>query len=166
MIDQSTSTPPTGLGARIRAARKARKLSQPKLAEALGVSSQAVGQWESGATRPTSHRLEQLAAVLDKSLVWLLTGTGDESADDDVIRMAVAALRASGADEEPGALDSGLIALAAITTFDRLKAIDGLAASTGREFWRECVANYQVLRDALVEFGSGEPLRAPSSSDD
>lgn len=103
--------------------------------------------------------------MLDTSLTWLLTGTGDATADDDVIRQAVALLRSSGPGDEPGALDAGLIALAAVTTFDRLKAINSLADMNGREFWRECVGNYTTLRDTLVEFGAGTLSSRPSSSD-
>ncbi|WP_164176800.1 helix-turn-helix domain-containing protein, partial [Streptococcus pneumoniae] len=52
--DQTTgpTTAPGSRGARIRAARKQRGWTQSQLGEALGVSSQAVSQWEQGRTDP------------------------------------------------------------------------------------------------------------------
>lgn len=146
------------LGARIKEARKARGMSQPQLATAVGVSSQAVGQWERGTTSPTHDRLERLAVVLDRSLVWLLSGS-DVTATEEAVRQAVEAYSARGIQDEPGALDASLAALAAVTTFDRLKAVGSLTGMSGTDFWRECVANYDILRAALVEFGSGAKPR-------
>lgn len=56
------------IGERIRAARKAKKLSQEQLAEELGVSFQAVSTWEQGKFIPDSEHLPALAEALDLSL--------------------------------------------------------------------------------------------------
>ena len=56
------------IGARIRAARKAKDLSQEKLAEKLDVSTAAVSTWERGEFIPDSDHLPALAKELDLSL--------------------------------------------------------------------------------------------------
>lgn len=48
----------------IREARENLNLNQSQLAELVGVSPQAVQQWESGATQPRGKRLNKIAAVL------------------------------------------------------------------------------------------------------
>ena len=55
-------------GTRIRAARKAKGLSQEALGEKLGVSFQAVSTWEQGKFIPDSDHLPALAKALDLSL--------------------------------------------------------------------------------------------------
>ena len=59
-------------GDRIREARRAKDLSQEKLAEILDVSSQAVSNWEAGKSMPDTDRLAALAKALDISLDALL----------------------------------------------------------------------------------------------
>ena len=62
------------IGSRIRAAREAKKMTQEKLAERLGVSPQAVSTWETGNILPDTDHLLALAGELDLSLDALLTG--------------------------------------------------------------------------------------------
>jgi transcriptional regulator with XRE-family HTH domain len=59
-----TTEPAPGLGAAIRRQRKARDLSQPQLAEKLGMSVNAVSQFERGVTVPGVYTLTALADVL------------------------------------------------------------------------------------------------------
>jgi transcriptional regulator with XRE-family HTH domain len=66
---------PLSLGTRIRRARERRHLTQPELAEAVGVSVRAVGDWERDRRRP-KNRLGALEAFLGVSL----TG-GEEDAE-------------------------------------------------------------------------------------
>lgn len=54
--------------------RKARNLSQEKLAELVGVSRQTVSQWENGYTEPDLTRLRRLAELFDLSLDELVEG--------------------------------------------------------------------------------------------
>ena len=56
------------VGTRIKAARKARGLSQEQLGEKLGVNFQAVSTWEQGKYIPDSVHLPALARELDISL--------------------------------------------------------------------------------------------------
>ena len=59
---------------RILALRRAAGLSQEALAEQVGVSRQAIGKWESGASLPGLDNLQELARALDVSCDELLTG--------------------------------------------------------------------------------------------
>lgn len=72
------------LGQRIKAARKLRKLSQEVVAEALGVTKQAVSGWERGRETPEVPRLMPIARRLKVPVEWLLDGHGDppEEASD------------------------------------------------------------------------------------
>ena len=56
------------IGERIKAARKAKGLSQEHLGEKLGISFQAVSSWETGKFIPDSDHLPALAKALDLSL--------------------------------------------------------------------------------------------------
>ncbi|MGB5856525.1 MAG: helix-turn-helix domain-containing protein [Oceanisphaera sp.] len=60
--------------ARILDRRLKLKLTQQQLAEAIGVSYQAVQQWEAGKSAPKGARLNALTATLKCSKVWLEFG--------------------------------------------------------------------------------------------
>lgn len=63
--------------ARIRYARKAARLTQGEVAEALGISRVSVTQWEmEGKSRPESERIPALAKLLNTTTDWLLNGDG------------------------------------------------------------------------------------------
>jgi transcriptional regulator with XRE-family HTH domain len=62
------------IGKRIKAARRANRISQSELARQLGVSPQSVQQWESGETTPRRHRVAEIVRVLGCDEVWILTG--------------------------------------------------------------------------------------------
>jgi GTP pyrophosphokinase len=64
------------IGERIKAARKAKGLSQEQLGEKLGISFQAVSSWETGKFIPDSEHLPALAKVLDISLDSLFAEEG------------------------------------------------------------------------------------------
>ena len=57
------------MGEVIRARRETLELSQEDVAQRLGVTRNAVQQWESGATHPRTKRLRALAALLQCDLV-------------------------------------------------------------------------------------------------
>lgn len=67
------------LGSRIRHVRKANKLTQGRLAALLGVTSQAVSQWERDETTPTFDNLAALSAHLGPNIDWLLGKEGPEA---------------------------------------------------------------------------------------
>ncbi|WP_225048118.1 helix-turn-helix domain-containing protein [Lacticaseibacillus kribbianus] len=60
------------IGQQIAAARKAKNLTQSALADQLGVSYQAVSNWERSQSLPDIDKYAQLAAVLDLPLTELL----------------------------------------------------------------------------------------------
>lgn len=61
--------------ARLIESRKNKGINQTELSNALGVSAQAVQQWESGSTMPRGKRINALARVLDVPKEWLIFGT-------------------------------------------------------------------------------------------
>ena len=62
------------IGERIAELRKKQEMSQGQLADAMGVSRQAVSKWENDQTSPDTIRLIQLAEVLDSDVEYLATG--------------------------------------------------------------------------------------------
>ena len=67
----------TTLGKRIGMLRREKGLKQDELAEALGVSPQAVSKWENDQTCPDISLLPQLAKLLGVSVDGLLSGQQD-----------------------------------------------------------------------------------------
>lgn len=63
---------------RLREARSAAGFTQEQLAERLGLTRSAVGQWESEKLRtcPSTEHLQSLADQLDVSFEWLAMGRG------------------------------------------------------------------------------------------
>lgn len=68
---------------RLQALRKAQNLSQEALADQLGVSRQAIGKWESGSALPSIDNLLELAAILNTTVDYLLTGAEPSPAPSD-----------------------------------------------------------------------------------
>ena len=64
----------TVLSMRLARARKTLNMTQADAAECLGVSFQAVSQWERGETSPDIHKLPEIAGLYGVSVDWLLTG--------------------------------------------------------------------------------------------
>ena len=65
------------LGDRVAGAREAAGLSQSALARGLGVRLSTVQAWEEDRAEPRANKLQMAAGVLNVSVGWLLTGTGD-----------------------------------------------------------------------------------------
>lgn len=70
---------------KIREARNARNMTQMALADEMGVSYQAVSNWERGNSMPDISKLEQLCTVLHITIYELLGS--DEKQSDTVCRM-------------------------------------------------------------------------------
>ena len=62
------------IGERVSTLRKERDLSQGQLADALGVSRQAVSKWENDQSSPDTIKLIKLAEVLDTEVEYLASG--------------------------------------------------------------------------------------------
>lgn len=92
--------PPTpkaiALGARIRTQREHLGFTQDKLASMIGVSENAITQYESGRSSPRRERIGALAHALGKSIGWLLTGNEPEEevkAQTEAERNVLSAMR-------------------------------------------------------------------------
>ena len=71
--------PKTVTGEIIAEARRKKGYTQEALAEALGVTRQAVSRWESGSAYPETENLVRLAKLLDLDLNYLLKGEQSET---------------------------------------------------------------------------------------
>lgn len=63
------------LGAALRKARQAKKLSQPEVAEKLGVSKMTVSYWETGMRTMKAEQLKRYCALLGVSAQSILDQT-------------------------------------------------------------------------------------------
>ena len=66
------------VGARIRAARDEKDMSQADLARLLGMSRAAIAQWESDTTSPSIATTAEVARILGKLPQWLAYGVSGE----------------------------------------------------------------------------------------
>lgn len=64
-------------GKRIRELRTGSTMTQGQLAEKIGVTTQAVSNWERGETAPDSEKLTDIAIALNTTVPYLLNGTDD-----------------------------------------------------------------------------------------
>lgn len=71
--DAATAT----LGDRIAGAREAAGLTPAGFARALGVKLATVLSWEDDRAEPRANKLQMAAGLLNVSVGWLLTGSGD-----------------------------------------------------------------------------------------
>ncbi len=84
------------LSEKLYALRKSRGLTQEQLAEALGVSRQAVSKWESGASEPELASLRAISAFFGVSLDSLLGGGAPGPEEGQAGREAPAVSRGPG----------------------------------------------------------------------
>ena len=76
------------MGRRIRLARDRMRFSQSEVARRVGLSKQAVQNWERGEAMPKQSRIVEVAKLLDCDERWLLTGEGmDEWEDEELGRL-------------------------------------------------------------------------------
>lgn len=71
------------VGQRIRMRRNMLKVSQEKLAEAIGVTFQQVQKYEKGTNRIGASRLQQIADALNVSPTFFFEGAGGAQADTE-----------------------------------------------------------------------------------
>lgn len=77
------------IGANIRQFRTEKGLSQEEMAAALFVTRQTVSNYETGRSQPDLDMLQQISAVLDVELVWLLYGKPESPSRRQKRRTAV-----------------------------------------------------------------------------
>lgn len=68
---------PATFGARVLAARTAQDLDRERLAAKLGVTPKTILAWEADRAMPRSNKTQMLAAMLNVSLRWLLSGRSE-----------------------------------------------------------------------------------------
>ncbi|MDO4553649.1 MAG: helix-turn-helix transcriptional regulator [Lachnospiraceae bacterium] len=64
--------------------RKRNGMSQEKLADALGVSRQAVSKWESGQTTPDLNKITQISSIFHVSTDYLILGKEEIHVEEKV----------------------------------------------------------------------------------
>lgn len=67
---------------RFKAALKAKKMRQVTLADALGLTPQAISGWVRGETKPDRDKLPAVAEKLGTTIDWLMAKDGDVSSED------------------------------------------------------------------------------------
>ena len=70
----------SGVGGRLRTARRAAGLTQKQLAEKLGVESITVSRWERGVTSPSLPRLRRIAEITETTVSDLVRSPDTASA--------------------------------------------------------------------------------------
>ncbi|MEM8572401.1 MAG: helix-turn-helix transcriptional regulator [Pseudomonadota bacterium] len=65
-------------GDRVTLAREALGLSQEGLSENLGVKLKTLRNWEENRAEPRANKLQMLAGMLNVSIVWLMSGRGEQ----------------------------------------------------------------------------------------
>ena len=73
------------IGQRIRALRRAKKITQAQLAKVAGVSSPAVTEWEKDSYLPKAASLEAMANLFHVTTEYLLTGEGKTEPENKII---------------------------------------------------------------------------------
>jgi transcriptional regulator with XRE-family HTH domain len=79
---------PEDLGRRIKAAREEAGLTQPELADLIGLSMRQVQNLEAGVSKPYKH-IREIAEATGKSIEWLLHGDNVTPGSEDRLREIV-----------------------------------------------------------------------------
>ncbi len=97
-----TQSSPESVGARIRAARLARGMTQHDLADEVGVSRSAVAQWETERSGQIRGNLTRIAAALGVSVEHLLQGreSAAEPGPENATELALLRLYRACADDD------------------------------------------------------------------
>jgi HTH-type transcriptional regulator, cell division transcriptional repressor len=66
------------LGDRITLAREALGLEQEDVAAQLGVTLRTFRNWEDNRAEPRANKVQMLAGMLNVSMIWLMSGRGDQ----------------------------------------------------------------------------------------
>ncbi|OOY05573.1 helix-turn-helix protein [Thioclava sp. ES.031] len=77
MVDDWYGEASATFGDRLAGAREAAGLSQEDLATQLGVRLETLQAWEEDVLEPRANRLQMLSGMLNVTLMWLLTGSGE-----------------------------------------------------------------------------------------
>lgn len=100
-------------GARLRTIREQKSLTQAQLGAMIGLSENAIVQYETGRASPRKERIQRLTEVLQVSANYLLTGGDPEEEVKAQTRPELEALRII-RDIPPGRQDAVIAALRAM----------------------------------------------------
>ncbi|SFH60345.1 DNA-binding transcriptional regulator, XRE-family HTH domain [Nitrosospira sp. Nsp14] len=142
----------------IREGREKLNLNQSQLAELVGVSPQAVQQWESGATQPRGKRLNKIAQVLKLSQALMHFGASSEPSDEG----AIARVGASGRENAVAAVVAG--AGAAPSRSDDNDPLISQVIEAMRRMSKEDAARLVTISKALVGENVAEEKRAAAEA--
>lgn len=76
---------------RLKAAREMAGLTQDAAAKALGVTYQAISNWERGVTRVDTDALQELSSLYNASITWIITGGTESDFEIDLEHYSVGA---------------------------------------------------------------------------
>jgi len=141
----------------IREGREKLNLNQSQLAELVGVSPQAVQQWESGATQPRGKRLNKIAQVLKLSQALMHFGTSSEPSD---AQGAIARVGASGRENAV----TEVVAGAAPSRSDDNDPLISQVIEAMRRMSKEDAARLVTISKALVGENVAEEKRAAAEA--
>ena len=141
----------------IREGREKLNLNQSQLAELVGVSPQAVQQWESGATQPRGKRLNKIAQVLKLFQALMHFGASSEPSD---AQGAIAG--ASGRENAVAAVVAG--AGAAPSRSDDNDPLISQVIEAMRRMSKEDAARLVTISKALVGENVAEEKRAAAEA--
>jgi len=143
----------------IREGREKLNLNQSQLAELVGVSPQAVQQWESGATQPRGKRLNKIAEVLKLSQALMHFGASSEPSD---AQGAIARVGASGRENAVTEVVAG--AGAAPSRSDDNDPLISQVIEAMRRMSKEDAARLVTISKALVGENVAEEKRAAAEA--
>lgn len=136
------------IGAQIKKARLAKKLSQVELGKRVGVQGAAISQWETGRHPPDPERLPGICAELGLDLAILsVERTGASNPSRKVLPMT---MRSPPPDASPIGQASGAVAITGAKVVDRRDGTIELLPLSGREILLELVMSHDQAWD-LVE---------------
>jgi len=110
---------------RLRVARQSRKLTRSALAEQVGVSGAAVGQWEAGLVRPKAQTLLEIARVLRFPVPFFAT-SGRTSSNLETESSFFRSLRKSKEIDREAALAHAILLAELITVIEHHAALPAL----------------------------------------
>jgi transcriptional regulator with XRE-family HTH domain len=122
------------IGARVREARKAAKLTQQQLAAKVGIQQSTLSELENGESAGTGY-VATMAAVLGVSALWLETGKGPQKLDSQPL-------------PDSGPIIDSLIAGTVLPTEEVLELVSLYAKSNTT--WRKKIMD-------LARIGGGRP---------
>lgn len=135
----------------IREGREKLDLNQSQLAELVGVSPQAVQQWESGATQPRGKRLNKIAKVLKLPAVLTHFGIMPEAPAAASVKPARANSGESSKDAEKPVSGNDSLIKQVVKAMQRMS--------------KEDAARLVTISKALVQEGSGEEPETAAAID-